>query len=253
MRYFLYFTLFVCFHLSAVPSEGRRFFKAGDQVELPNGDVFTLDSLLNSNGKGQVKTGSTTDIFSVVESDHIAIRVDRPPFEENYVLKTVQGYQALKDQGVPTVQVLFYSNSYDWAAVERVKPRFYLRDFLRDPFQWNDVERAEMVESLKNFARRAALFKSIGDLNAGQIVWVEGRGWVLLDWTDEHVLNEEFVERPYGLEVPNIVFSIIGISFDDENWSKLRFLMNLERTLVDEVYHARYAQTCASLMDKISL
>ena len=62
-----------------------------------------------------------------------------------------------------------------------------VRALLDDMEHLSAGERDRAYEQLVLFASGTAGFHSIGDFAARQLAWT-GREWVLLDWTDEHIL-----------------------------------------------------------------
>lgn len=100
------------------------------------------------------------------------------------VQRFLEGYELLKDSTIPLVKVdVESSRPPQFAIMERLDVRFTLHELLAGQVKVSEETKAKLFKSLVQFATSTADFKSIGDFTFAQIVWVAGRGWVLIDFS----------------------------------------------------------------------
>jgi hypothetical protein len=178
--------------------------KPGDMLEFSNGAVYPVLGIL---GKG-----FTTLVIDIGHEKvlripkHKRMPYIKPPANQffhsssidvvgdtydmdytQFTTATLEGYQTLRQAGVPTV-ALFVDESLagEYVVAQKINIAFFLDAILGkyrkvDPATYKAAE-----EALIRFAHRSAHFQAIGDFKANQLAF-DGTDWVLVDWTTRSV------------------------------------------------------------------
>ena len=116
----------------------------------------------------------------------------------------IDGHGPLAKAGVPVVGLHSHRRGH-YAEVDYVEGPL-LRHFLRRPELFSPAETAAMLADLAVFAAKTASFSSIHDFNSEQVMYQEGKGWVLFDFLEHHKPASEIAHGP---NMPNDTFSHI--------------------------------------------
>lgn len=239
----LFFSLFISFlgmakdvHLfptSAIQAEqyyrARQEIRHGDRLFFTDGKTYEVDHLLGC--------GQTTCIYGLIGSPEKAIRIPKfysllkrtrtdTAHTKDFINAFLQGKKELNQYKIPSVDI-YDGNENEYIIVEKVRSVTDLHHFLMNPFSFSDLDRSQMESDLIRFAKATAPFKNIGDFTSHQLHYIQGRGWVLLDWSDDHqvfnskisnlksedVFDSIFYQNEEFLEMMTKVFSS-----PDEQW-----------------------------------
>lgn len=160
----------------------------GDVLRFSNDRAFTVDQIL-----GQ---GGTTLIFSIKENSSQAVRIPLNLAGIRYLGSFVSGYHGLVENHIPVVQ-LYESYDDEYAVVEKLNDFMTFSDFVTAAssspkntlVQWGllktrELPTQEMIQKFNDFASRVALYSSIGDLHAANLIYdFQKKEWRLIDWT----------------------------------------------------------------------
>lgn len=189
--------------------------KNGDFLNFSDGSRFQIDKVLGY--------GGTTIIFALQHEPDLALRVPINSNRIGMIRAFVEGYEALRRDGVSTVEILEVSPDFEYAIVERLPSRLYslaefvsgknLRGLNYNPENLNAYGRffvppilafaslmhgerpsistkmrAEMRQAFIEFSHQARHFAKIGDFKFEQIAYdADNKRWVLFDWSDGHI------------------------------------------------------------------
>lgn len=158
--------------------------RRGDVVRFTDGKSFKLGRDLHGG------RGSMSRIFSVQDPKGAALRFPQSsnPLVLDMINRSIDGYSALSEAGVPTVSV-HDSKRRQYVLVDQIQSKFITaEEFFREPNRVSRTMKSKMVNQLIEFAKTTAYFRHIGDFGLSQIVYdAQGERWLLLDWTAGHV------------------------------------------------------------------
>jgi len=163
-------------------------FEVGDRLIFSGDDIFIF--------KEELGRGNTTSILRVSRAnstEEFALRVPQTSTKIkdtnrsiSYLNEYISGYQELLVQGVPTPNVLEYSENH-YALISIVDFDFVYSDLFNPMSEMPQDIKIEAESALLEFARKTAMFKIIGDFHSEQLVYnAETKEWTLLDWVDSH-------------------------------------------------------------------
>lgn len=149
--------------------------------------------------RGFLGSGNTTMILSIEDPEtniENALRLPHGNEEKNYRLSDGQrflnysynGFEELEDAGIPIPKFHEYEKDA-YIVVDKIAHDFTLKSFFENSESINDSDKGPIIDALKNFAKEAAIFESIGDFHLEQLVYSQKtKKWILLDWSEGHQL-----------------------------------------------------------------
>lgn len=156
-----------------------RKLQKGDEIRFSDGVTHKLGRLLGS--------GNTTYVFELSNRPTEVIRVPKIKEELRYIQATQNGYAELVRRQVPIVTI-HNPGSLEYIIVDKLGSN--TKDF--DDLVANKVtplQKKEMIQGLKDFAKRTAAFAYIGDLRPDQMVYdFDKKAWIVFDWTSAHFI-----------------------------------------------------------------
>jgi hypothetical protein len=161
----------------------------GDVIIFSDGKKIELQEFLGN--------GNTNRIFAVTEDKVIRIPRVLDGLKISYTTSaipniTLKGYEPIKKLNVQAVKVFEeLSRPGEYVIAERVQSRFDLTWYNQNRGKISREERTKLDNELLDFSRSTSEFIRIGDFHPGQVVYMQGRGWLLLDWTDLHMLRAD--------------------------------------------------------------
>jgi len=214
---------------------------AGDILRFSNGTEFLLINVLG--------TGFTTLILEVRQmqngqpyGEKFALRIPSSNrlmgnSLKNFRARTLinkfyDGYDLLVEQGV-NVPKLYEHLSEEYNLVEKINFDLNGSDFFLKPGKFAPKLLTAAEEALYEFARSVSVFENIGDFRADQLVYVASENrWILLDWTDNHVLLHERAGGVAGYHHP---FGAIFVKYLRETPQPNGTLIERKLTLLREL------------------
>ncbi len=172
--------------------------------ELQPGDVLIFSDDSRYKISNLLGCGGTTCVFGLADRPGLALRIPSSdgyldgdgPLIQEFIEQFIHGKNELRKNGVPSVEIhQFMSGEY--VLVDRIEPVTRLDRFFANPFQFTETPRQRMVADLVDFATKTAPFESIGDFKADQLHYINGKGWMLVDWSNEHSLRRYSAENAF--------------------------------------------------------
>jgi hypothetical protein len=164
----------------------------GDVVVFSDGTKIALGKFL-----GQ---GNTNRVFAISEDKVIRIPRVNDDIKISYTTSsipriTLKGYEPIQKYSVHAVRVYpELSRESEYVIAERVQPKFDLAWYNENRSKFDSAAKKKLDQELIEFARSTSDFIRIGDFATGQVAYTEERGWMLLDWTDLHMLRADHPE-----------------------------------------------------------
>ncbi|MFL5813892.1 MAG: hypothetical protein ACJ763_09975 [Bdellovibrionia bacterium] len=173
---------------------------------VDSGDVLIFSDGSRHKILKRLGCGGTTCVFGLSDHPGLALRIPSSdgyldgdgPLIQGFIDQFVDGKAELQRSGVPSVE-LHRFRSGEYAVVDRVESVTRLDQFFADPYRFSEASRKQLAADLINFAEKTAPFESIGDFKADQLHYVNGKGWILIDWTDRHRLRGDSIGNVFDL------------------------------------------------------
>ena len=203
----------------------------GDRLLYPGGVAIRVSRKLGC--------GKTTCVYEVAEPAWWKGKAVRVPMDEGalaHVGYFIGGEAALKEHGVPSV-TMHASRADQFVIVEKIESRMRLDRLFEDPFAVPEAERRHLIEELKRFAALTRDFEDIADFRPDQLHYVEGRGWILADWNEDHRI------RGPGARAGNVFDPVFKdwVGFRGQDPKKTEWLRTVQAEINRAVASARGA------------
>lgn len=199
--------------------------------------------------------GNTTLILKVYDNEkkkEYALRLPHGNEKMNYDIMdgkrfinyTYDGYQELLDSNLPIPEIHSYHKG-SYMVVDVVDHDFSMQTFFaRNEYIDLDLK-MKALNSLKEFARKVAIYEKIGDFHFEQLVYsIKNDKWTLLDWASPHqlarVIGSEIVFKEEHLMRNNFMMKENGelLRIENENGKNVpihRPITDFEKNAFDEL------------------
>jgi hypothetical protein len=133
--------------------------RPGDEIIFSNGHVVKLETEFNG--------GHNSRIFTIKDDPNKVIRIPKWSRKISYIKETQLGQEKLIERGIP-ITISQNTHNMEYAIVDRLNPNNKsFEDILKNKVTIQQKE--EMLNSLKDFAKKTASFSQIGDFKIEQL------------------------------------------------------------------------------------
>lgn len=106
----------------------------------------------------------------------------------------VSGYTKLKENGIPVPELkILPDHKKEFLMIEKVNIEFSYRDYLDTDFikTLSPKNLFQIDNDFLIFVRKTAQYRNLGDFNSNQLVYTKNKGWVLIDFSNNHEMIQE--------------------------------------------------------------
>ncbi|EPZ49913.1 hypothetical protein M902_1082 [Bacteriovorax sp. BAL6_X] len=164
--------------------------KANEVIHLKDKNVIFKEIL---------GSGNTTIILKVYDEElqrELALRLPHGNQEKRYTIfdgkkfidYSYQGFEELDESKLSIPKIHDYEKSA-YLLVDLIENDYDLKEYLSKSSSMTNIEKTEVEDALIDFAKKSAIYQSIGDFHSEQIVYSKAlKKWYLLDWSSGHTL-----------------------------------------------------------------
>ena len=168
---------------------------------------FQVKEILNDGSS--VQKGSQNFIVDVGGGKAIRFPLDPRRNGLTSIDRYLEGYLALESSSIELPRVYVEESvPGQFAVMEKLDVAYSLTDVLSKKVVLDPVTKAQRFHELVKFSKAFADFKSIGDFAFNQIVWVNGRGWMLLDFQGKDTVPATSGEWKHPFDKFDLLYSL---------------------------------------------
>lgn len=163
-------SLMLCALAQALPAYAHS---CQNQMHFPDGKMFQVER--------EISTQGTFGIYLLTNGTVLRTSNGEP----EQIIRHNDGFRALAERHIPVPRRLGFNRGL-WSVSTFEEIEFHLSDVLAKDSEIGGNRFAELVDEFAFFAFKFATLNKVGSLSARKIAYVKNKGWMIVDWLDNH-------------------------------------------------------------------